>query len=82
MPFFSNSDMYSSILSASASVSVSSRPSLIMSRRASSSAKMSKNTGALPEHQEVPYREYRGRDNSVNKTHEPKAPDGVAGDWR
>ncbi len=41
-----------------------------------------KNTGSLPEHQNVPYRDYRGRDNSVNKTHEPKAPDGVAGDWR
>ena len=34
-----------------------------------------KNTGSLPEHQNVPHRDYR-------KTHEPKAPDGVAGDWR
>ena len=41
-----------------------------------------KNTGSLPEHQSGPYRDYRGRDKSVNKAHEPKAPDGVAGDWR
>ena len=41
-----------------------------------------KNTGSLPEHQNVPERDDRGRDNSVNETHEPKAPDGVAGDWR
>lgn len=41
-----------------------------------------RNTGSLPERENVACRDYRGRDNSMNKTREPKAPDGVAGDWR
>ena len=46
------------------------------------SKKKTKSTGSLPEKQNVAYRDYRGRDNSISKTREPKAPDGVAGDWR
>lgn len=44
--------------------------------------KKKKNSGSLPENENIAYRDYRGKEHAIKGKGEPKAPDGVAGDWK
>lgn len=44
--------------------------------------KKQKNTGSLPESENIAYCDYRGKEHAIKGKPEPKAPDGIAGDWK
>ena len=44
--------------------------------------KKKKNDGSLPEGENLAGHDYRAKEHSIKNEREPKAPDGISGDWQ